>query len=362
MEQNDNRDHAAMQARLRLAAIVESSDDAIISKDLTGIITAWNIGAERLYGYSADEVIGKSISLLLPPDRADEVAKIMRRIRSGEAVKRLESVRQRKDGTRVEVSLNISPIRDSEGQIVGASTIAHDISERKLAEEAVADMRRKLLEAQEQERARIARELHDDINQRLSLLLVEIQRLKEANPITYGELRSRMDELGERTSEISDVVQSLSHELHSSKMEYFGLVSAMKGFCREFGDNHKVEVAFDSEGMPATVPQETSLCLFRVMQEGLQNALKHSGVRFFEVKLTGSPTEIHLTVRDSGVGFDPELAKDTDGLGLISMQERVRLVKGTISITSRPQSGTEISIRIPISAETPTKHIRTAGA
>jgi signal transduction histidine kinase len=124
----------------------------------------------------------------------------------------------------------------------------------------------------------------------------------------------------------------------------------MKGFCREFGDKHKVEVAFDSEGMPATVPQEISLCLFRVMQEGLQNAVKHSGARFFEVKMHGSTTEIHLTVRDSGVGFDPELTKDTQGLGLISMQERLRLVQGTISITSRPHSGTEINVRVPLSA------------
>jgi signal transduction histidine kinase len=223
-------------------------------------------------------------------------------------------------------------------------------AERNQTQEALAGMSRKLIEAQEQERSRIGRELHDDINQRLALLSIEIQRMKEANPITYGELRSRMDELGERTSEISAVVHSLSHELHSSTLGYLSLASAMKGFCREFGDKHKVEVAFDSEGMPATVPQEISLCLFRVMQEGLQNAVKHSGARFFEVKMHGSTTEIHLTVRDSGVGFDPELTKDTQGLGLISMQERLRLVQGTISITSRPHSGTEINVRVPLSA------------
>jgi signal transduction histidine kinase len=164
-----------------------------------------------------------------------------------------------------------------------------------------------------------------------------------------------MDELGKRTSEISAVVQSLSHELHSSKLEYLGLVSAMKSFCREFGEKHKVNVDFDSEGMPATVAQEISICLFRVMQEGLQNAVKHSGVKLFDVKLLGSPTEIQLIVRDSGVGFDPELAKETPGLGLISMQERIRLVKGTISITSRPQSGTEINVRVPLEAEAQTE-------
>jgi PAS domain S-box-containing protein len=242
------------------------------------------------------------------------------------------------------------PRFNADGSFAGYIGSCIDITERKLADEAVAGMSRKLLEAQEQERRRIGRELHDDINQRLALLSVEIDRMKEVSPVAYGELRSRMDELGKRTSEISGVVQSLSHELHSSKLEYLGLVSAMKSFCREFGGKHQVEIGFISEGIPSDVPPEISLCLFRVMQEGLQNGLKHSGVRFFGVKLHGSPRDIQLIVRDSGVGFDPEMIKDTPGLGLISMQERVRLVKGTISITSRPQSGTEINVRVPLQA------------
>jgi signal transduction histidine kinase len=268
----------------------------------------------------------------------------------------------RPDGTTRWVRTRGEAVGDTTGRIVGLRGTAQDITERKLADEALADMRRKLLEAQEQERARIGRELHDDINQRLALLSVEIDRMKAVSPITYGELRSRMDELGKRTSEISAVVQSLSHELHSSRLEYLGLVSAMKGFCKEVGDKHKVEIDFGSEGIPPTVPQEVSLCLFRVMQEGLQNALKHSGVRFFEVKLHGSPTEIHLTVRDSGAGFEPELVRGTQGLGLISMKERVRLVKGTISITSKPQSGTEINVRVPLSAGAEAERVKGTGA
>jgi signal transduction histidine kinase len=237
-----------------------------------------------------------------------------------------------------------------------------ELARKQAAMESQAGMSRKLLEAQEQERARIGRELHDDINQRLALLSVEINRMKEISPITYGELRSQMDELAKRTSEISTGVQSLSHELHSSRLEYLGLVSAVKGFCKEFGDKHKVGIDFSSEGIPSSVAPEASLCLFRVMQEGLQNALKHSGVKLFEVKLFGSPTEIRLTVRDSGVGFDPELTKDTQGLGLISMRERVRLVKGTISITSKPQCGTEINVRVPLQAGVQTEQAKVAGA
>jgi PAS domain S-box-containing protein len=144
----------------------------------------------------------------------------------------------RSDGTTRWVRTRGEAMGDTTGRIVGLRGTAQDITERKLAEEALAGMSRKLLEAQEQERARIGRELHDDINQRLALLSVEIQRMKDVAPATYGDLRSRMDELGKRTSEISAVVQSLSHELHSSTLEYLGLVSAMKRFCRDFGDKH----------------------------------------------------------------------------------------------------------------------------
>jgi signal transduction histidine kinase len=138
-------------------------------------------------------------------------------------------------------------------------------------------------------------------------------------------------------------------------------VLAMKGFCKEFGESHKVEVAFASEGMPPIVPPGISVCLFRVMQEGLHNALKQSGVRLFDVMLLASPAEIRLTVRDLGKGFDPELARDTSGLGLVSMHERVR-VKGTISISSRPLSGTEINVRVPLQAGVQTEQAKMAGA
>jgi signal transduction histidine kinase len=223
-------------------------------------------------------------------------------------------------------------------------------------------MSRKLLEAQEQERARIARELHDDISQQLALLSADIQQMKEVLPVSAGELRSRMNELETRTLEISTGIQLLSHELHSSRLEYLGVVLAIRSFCKEFGDKHKVNVEFVSEGIPHAVSQDISLCLFRVVQEGLHNALKHSGVRFFEVKLQGSPNEMFLTIRDSGVGFDPQFARETQGLGLITMRERVRMVNGTISITSRPQSGTEISVRVPLSAGEQTEQAKLAGA
>ena len=228
--------------------------------------------------------------------------------------------------------------------IVGFSKIARDITERKRAEQALAEMTRKLIEAQEQERARIGRELHDDINQRLAMLAVELDQLQD-NP---SEVQSRVEELLKQTTEISNDVQALSHELHSSKLEYLGIAAAMRSFCREFGEQQKVEIDFQTHDLPSPLPPDIDLCLFRVLQEALHNAVKHSGVRHFQARLWGTSEEIHLTVSDSGSGFVSEVARESRGLGLISMEERLKLVNGTFSIESQPKRGTTIHARVPL--------------
>ena len=149
--------------------------------------------------------------------------------------------------------------------------------------------------------------------------------------------------------ELSADVQAMSHRLHSSKLQYLGIVAAAKSFCQEIAEQHKVEIDFTHADIPPTVPGEISLCLFRVLQEALHNAVKHSGVRHFEVELRGASDGIHLTVHDSGLGFDPEARVSDRGLGLISMQERVNLVKGTFSIDSRSGQGTTIHAHVPLS-------------
>jgi len=222
-----------------------------------------------------------------------------------------------------------------------------DITERKLAEAAVANVSHKLIEAQEQERTRIGRELHDDIVQRLALLAITIQQLQKSEGLPL-QVRSRMGDLWKQTTEIATDIQHLSHELHSSKLQYLGLVAAMRGFCREFGEQQKVEVDFQTHDLPGPLSADISLCLFRVLQEALHNSAKHSGVRHFEVRLWGTSDEIHLTVKDSGLGLDREAAKASQGLGLISMEERLKLVNGTLSIDSQPKRGTTIHAHVPI--------------
>jgi signal transduction histidine kinase len=223
-----------------------------------------------------------------------------------------------------------------------------DVTERKLAEEALSSVSSRLIEAQEQERTRIARDLHDDTNQRLALLAVQLGGLKKDIPDSNGEVLSRIDQLQKHTSEIAADIQALSHELHSPKLEYLGIVAAMRGFCQEFGEKQKLDVDFKSHDLPSSVPSDVSLCLFRVMQEALHNAKKHSRASRFTVNLWGIPGEIHLTVSDTGVGFDPEAAMKGQGLGIVSMRERVRLVNGTISIASELMHGAEISVRAPM--------------
>ncbi len=237
---------------------------------------------------------------------------------------------------------------DAAGRVVGLRGTAQDITERKRVEEVLSSMSRRLIEAQEQERARIARELHDDLGQRIALLANEMEQLQQSSPDLPIEVSSGISELQKQTFQIATDLQSLSHELHSSKLEYLGLAAAMRGFCQEFGGQQKVEVNFKSHNLPNPLSPDVSLCLFRVMQEALHNSVKHSGVRRVEVQLWGALDEIHLKVSDLGAGFDSNAIKKSRGLGFISMEERLKLLKGTLSIESQPKRGTTINARIPL--------------
>ena len=557
----------AEEARFRHAAIIESSEDAIASGTLDGTILSWNAGAERIYGYTEAEAVGKSIAMLVPPELPDEENKILETLRTGGRIEHFETIRVTKSGKKINVSLSISPIKDSSGRIVGISGIARDITEQKrtedklreyeraveaaeemitvvdreyrilvanrkyatmrnmakeeivgrfahevlnkavfegvvkpkldecfqgkvvryemkytypglgerdvlvsyfpiqgatgveqaagifqditerkraeeslregeerlrlavqagkmyafewdvttdvlvrspeyvnvlgaaeprtlthqqvlekihpddraqllaavarhspknpraettyrvllpgkspvwvkssgraffdgegrmlrvigmvadvtdqkLAEEAVSDMTRKLVEAQEQERTRIARELHDDIGQRLAILEIGLVQLQQNRPDLPSEVVNRMHDLQQQSSQISADVQTLSHDLHCSQLEYLGVVAGMKSWCKEFGERQGMQIDCTHD-VRSTLPPEIGLCLFRVLQEALHNAAKHSGVKRIEVELSENSGEIHLTIRDLGKGFDVEAARQGRGLGLTSMQ------------------------------------------
>jgi signal transduction histidine kinase len=205
---------------------------------------------------------------------------------------------------------------------------------------------RKLLEAQEQARARIARELHDDIGQRLAMLTIDLDQVQQVWPDLPPEVLSHILELRQQTRQISAGVQSLSHDLHSSQLEHLGIVAGIKSWCREFGERRRIQIEFEHD-VQGNFSPEIDLCLLRVLQEALHNAAKHSGGKRVKIALTEDLGEIRLLIRDFGKGFDLEAANRGRGLGLTSMQERVRLVKGIIEIQSKPMEGTAIQVRIP---------------
>jgi signal transduction histidine kinase len=211
----------------------------------------------------------------------------------------------------------------------------------------------RLIEAQEAERRRIARELHDDLNQALALLAVELDLLGRTPPDSPARTAERARELSARVKELSSAVHDLSHQLHPAKLEQLGLVAAVRGLCKELKQHHGLEVTFAHAAIPEAFPEATALCLYRIVQEALRNVVKHAGTERAAVELSAAPDGIRLRVSDEGTGFDPAAVNGNGGLGLVGMRERLHLVGGEIIIDSRPAGGTRIAIRVPLPAPAP---------
>ena len=245
------------------------------------------------------------------------------------------------------------PRLNGDGSFGGFIGSAIDVTDQKLAQQALEKVSGQLIEAQEKERGRIARDLHDDIGQRLALLSIELDQANRTANESADSTKQRLKEIQQHCSEIAGDVQSLSHQLHSSRLDYLGIVAAIRGFCHEFSKQHEVNIEFTDRDVPADLPRELSLCLFRVTQEALSNAMKYSGIDRFALELCGTEDAVELVVSDAGVGFDVEEAKKTGGLGLHSMQERIHLVHGSLSVESKPGHGTKVIVWAPVIARSP---------
>lgn len=296
------------------------------------------------YSLESSQILGRSHYELFPdiPQRWKEMH---RRALSGETLRGEESWERESGGVKW-VRWELHPWRTSSGNIGGMLILAEDITQRKQMEDAISSMSRKLLEALEEERSRIGRELHDDVNQRLALIAIELGRLRN-DP---SDIHTRLEALRLQTIGLSRDVQGLSHELHSTKLRYLGVVPAVQGWCTEFAERQNVDIQFRSD-VSSAVPLEVGFCLLRVLQEALGNAAKHGGAKQIEVQLTDGSGEVHMIVSDSGAGFNTETAQQGNGIGLSSMRERVRLVRGSIVIDSKPLVGTTVHIRIPLNSE-----------
>jgi signal transduction histidine kinase len=241
-----------------------------------------------------------------------------------------------------------SPRFSSSGRFLGYIGSCIDITERKAAEQSLARLSGQLIRAREEECARIARELHDDLNQRMALVSVELEQFKQNPPETNAKLRKQIDGIMTQTVEISREIHRMSYDLHPSKLVHLGLVAAVNSMCDELSTRHGLKIEFSHEDLPATIPQDISLCLYRIVQECLNNVIRHSGAKKARIKLRGTGKEIRLRVSDSGSGFEIKSPRINKGLGLLSMRERLRLIGGTISIESRPSHGTRIDATVPL--------------
>ncbi len=239
------------------------------------------------------------------------------------------------------------PVHDSGGNAKGILAVNADITAMKQTEFELHSVMGRLIQAQEDERRRISRELHDDISQRLALLSVELNGFADSVRARREAIPSAIQRLQTGIDEIARDIHGLSHQLHSTKLQNLGLRAALHELCQQVSEQHGIAVTVRAKHLPESLPEEISLCLFRVCQEAINNVVKHSHAREASITVSLRGTLLKLTVSDSGVGFDP--ANRSSGIGLAGMRERMRFVGGTLAIRSASKNGTEITaeVRIP---------------
>ena len=347
----------AQEAQNRLAAIVESSDDAIVAKNLDGIISSWNKGAERIFGYTAEEAIGQHITLIIPAHRIQEEVEILRRLRKGERIDHFETVRKRKDGTLLDVSATISPVKDAQGRTIGASKVARDITERKRMEHVLreAELSGRLLQLQDEERRRVARELHDGVGQLLAALGMNISAIRKEKGKLSPEVAACVEDNAALLEQAISEIRTISHLLHPPFLDEVGLKSALSEYIDGFAERSKIRVNLELPGDLGRLRRDVELSLFRIVQECLTNVHRHSGSATALVRLSLGSGEVQLQITDQGRGINHEiqerfLAGKGSGVGLRGMRERVRQAGGSLQIQSNGK-GTSVLVVLPIREE-----------
>jgi PAS domain S-box-containing protein len=347
-------------------ALIENAMDIVSILEADGTIRYASPAIERLLGYAPEERPGKTIDAFVHPDDLPVVRNALAEALKGHRHWATMELRYRhKDGSwRVIEATARNLLHDP--AINGIVVNSRDVTERRRMEE---ELRRKeaelrdsrtqlralaarLLTSQEDERNRIARELHDDLNQKLAFLAVDAERLEQRLSESPDVVRNRLRALHSRVVDLSEDVRRMAHQLHPTVLDDLGLEPALRSYCAEFSGLAGIPVKFACQVQSESLPPEVALCLYRVTQEGLRNIAKHSRAPSATVTLAGTADAIQLSVTDSGIGFDPGEVKGKGRLGIVSMEERVRLVGGSIMIESAPEKGTRIKVDVPLPRRT----------
>ena len=336
----------AEQLRQLLASIVESSDDAIVSKDLNGIIASWNPGAERLFGYTAEEVVGKPVTSLFPLDLHNEEAAILERIGRGEQIKHYETVRCRKDGSLVDISLTVSPVRNAAGKITGVSKIARDISARKMAEH------ERLLALQDEERRRMANELHASTAQHLVAIGLNLMRIR-ANAAGGAETLDILDEIDGSLEEATKELRAFSYLLYPPDLQREGLSATLGRYLKGFATRTGLKITLRSCRSVDQISLPLQQTLLRIVQEALTNVYRHASATSVSVNFRCMGKRLRVVISDDGQGTEEVSGHQNGkpfslGVGIPGMIARMQQFGGNLDIRSGP-NGTAVHATVPVS-------------
>ena len=340
----------------RNRAILRANPDMVFLMSNHGVYLDYHVRDQNELLRRPEMFLGKHVREVLPPQLSDDVLKL------------LEKSARSDEPQVLEYSLQIgNEEKQYEARLIGMDgdktlTIVRDVTERQRASQALKDSQAKLhqshtqvrsllgrlIDVQESERRRISRELHDDLSQKIATLSVDISRLKRQLPLTDAELVTRLDDLRENTNSLTNDVRRLSHQLHPAVLEHLGLVTALESYIGNFKDEEQIDVSLTAELGDERVPFQTSICIYRVAVEALRNVSRHSGAASAAISLKRVDGLLELRVSDSGKGFDVETFIKGGGLGLVSIEERLRLLQGSCEIHSRPEKGTTLIARVPL--------------
>jgi PAS domain S-box-containing protein len=367
-----------------LAAIVDSSEDAIVSKTLDGIITSWNAAAERLFGYSASEAVGQHISLIIPVNRRDEETVIIEHIKKGQRIEHFDTVRIRKDKTSLDIALTISPVRDASGKIIGASKIARDISQRKRTERELREgeeryrtladaldtqvqfrtqelqrrnaeilhqrdqlrsLSQRLIQIQDEERRHIARELHDSAGQTLAALGMNLARLAQNARNNPAQLAKDIEDAEGLVQHLNQEIRTTSYLLHPPLLDESGLLSALDWYVQGLRQRSGLDIDLKIPENFERLPADVELVIFRIVQESLTNVHRHSGSKIAFIRVAREADRIIVEVQDKGRGMSAErlneIQSQGSGVGISGMRERLRHFDGQLVVESNG-TGTKI--------------------